>query len=85
VKYFPVIRKCGLLILAGISVWLVCIVFRPSKPLNEEPQYQGKKLTDWAKEIDQADFFRQPAFQLHQEKSEQAIAAIRQIGTNALP
>jgi|SRR5665213_786954 len=50
-----------------------------------EPEYQGKKLTDWAMEIDQADFFRPPAFQQHKEQSEQAIAAIRHIGINALP
>jgi hypothetical protein len=68
------------LALAGILAWVLCLVFHPV-----EPQYQGKKLTDWAKEIDQIDFFRPPDFQKHEPQSEQAIAAIRQIGTNALP
>jgi len=52
---------------------------------QSEPQYQGKGLTEWAAEIDRSDFFRLPAYQRHQRQNEQAIAAIRHIGTNALP
>jgi hypothetical protein len=78
--------RCFILVLlAGISIGLLCGIFQWFAPPPPEPQYQGKKLTDWAKEIDQLDFFRAPAFQQHQERSERAIAAIRQMGTNAFP
>jgi hypothetical protein len=85
-KISATIRKYIFFVLfAAIFVWLICIVFHPFESRYQEPQYQGKKLTDWAKEIDQSDFFRLPAYQLHPKQDEQAIAAIRQIGTNALP
>jgi hypothetical protein len=70
-------------LLAGIFIWRCAVQFHPPEP--PEPEYQGKKLTDWAKEIDRMDFFRQPKFQQHKAQSELALVAIRRIGTNALP
>jgi HEAT repeats len=72
-------------LLAGILVWLLCVVFHPFWRRLPEPQYEGKRLTEWALEIDQGDFFRMPAYQQHRQQDERAIAAIRHIGTNALP
>ncbi|MGH7990075.1 MAG: HEAT repeat domain-containing protein [Limisphaerales bacterium] len=75
-----------LIFLAEIFAWLLCIIFQPLEPHYQEPQYEGKKLTDWAKEIDQGAFFGHPLFPKNQrEQNELAIAAIRHIGTNALP
>jgi HEAT repeat protein len=70
-------------LLAGIFVWLLCIVFNPFEP--PEPQYQGKKLSDWAGAVDQGIFFGHLMFPTNREQSELAITAIRHIGTNALP
>jgi hypothetical protein len=85
-KSLAATRKCVIFLFGlGIIVCLACIIFHPFEPRHQEPQYQDKKLTEWAREIDQADFLRPPAFQLHQKQNEAAIAAIRQIGTNALP
>jgi hypothetical protein len=69
-KYFSFV------LLVGIVVWLLGVLLHPFEPRYQEPQYQGKKLTDWAKEIDQGDFFRAPAFQSHQKQNEPAIAAM---------
>ncbi|MGH7977547.1 MAG: HEAT repeat domain-containing protein [Limisphaerales bacterium] len=74
-----------LILLAGIFVWLLCIIFQPLESHYQEPEYGGKKLTDWAKGIDQNAFFGHPIFPKKREQSELAIAAIRHIGTNALP
>ena len=74
-----------LILLAGIFVWLFCIIFQPLEPHYQEPQYEGKKLTDWAQNVDQGTFFGHLIIPTDRKQSEQAIAAIRHIGTNALP
>ena len=76
-------RYVFFVLLAGIFVWLLCIIFHPFE--QPEPRYQGKNLTDWAEEIDQGAFFARTTDPSHQEQSELAISAIRHIGTNALP
>jgi hypothetical protein len=68
--------------LAVIFIWLLCVIYQPFEP--RQPEYQGKKLTDWAEEIDYGVFFGRPT-STDQEQSDRAISAIRQIGTNALP
>lgn len=73
------------ILFAGILTGAFCAVLFWFKSPPPEPQYQGKKLTAWAREIDQMDFFRQPAFQQHREQNERAITVIQQVGTNALP
>ena len=73
------------ILLAVIFAVLLGVVFYLRQPHDSEPEYQGKKLTDWAKEIDLVDFFRLPAYQQHRQQNEQATVAIRHIGTNALP
>jgi HEAT repeats len=70
-------------LLVGISIWLLCAIFQPFE--TKDPLYQGKKLTDWAEEIDQGAFSGRPTDLSHQKQSELAISAIRHIGTNALP
>lgn len=72
-------------LVAGLLVGLLCLAIDLFSPRQPEPQYQGKTLTAWALEIDRNDFLRVPAFQQNRERNQQAIAAIRQIGTNALP
>jgi HEAT repeats len=74
-----------LIVFAGIVICLLCLFAYLFVTTRQEPQYQGRKLTEWADEIDQQDFFRLIANQQHQKQNEQAIAAIRHIGTNALP
>jgi hypothetical protein len=74
-----------LLVAVGIFIWVACVVFEPFELHSLEPQYQGKKLTEWAREIDQSDFFRPAAYQQHPKQNAEAIAAIQHIGTNALP
>jgi HEAT repeats len=72
-------------LLAGSVIWLLCVIFQPFGP--KEPQYQGKKLTDWAGEItwvNQGIFFDH-LISTNQEQGVRAISAIRHIGTNALP
>lgn len=71
--------------LAGIFVALLCVIFHPFELRQQELEYQGKKLADWAREIDRSDFFRLPAYQQRPKQNAEAIAAIRHIGTNALP
>jgi HEAT repeat protein len=75
----------ALLMTIGIFIWAACVAFEPFELRSPEPQYQGKKLTEWAREIDQSDFFRLPAYQQHPKQNAEAIAAIQHIGTNALP
>ena len=72
-------------LLAGIGMGFIWVFVSFYEPSLSEPQYEGRKLTEWAREVDQGDFFRPLALRQHKEKSEQAIVAIRQIGTNALP
>jgi hypothetical protein len=74
-----------LLVAVGIFIWAACVVFEPFELHSPEPQYQGKKLTEWAREIDQMDFLRLPAYRQHPKQNAEAIAAIQHIGTNALP
>jgi HEAT repeats len=68
-KFFSVIRKFWLLILGGIILWLVLVFSRPF-----EPHYQGKSLSAWAPYV----------FSSGSERND-AVEAIRHIGTNALP
>ena len=76
-KSFATTRKYVIfLFLSGIVVWLLYAIFHPF-----EPQYQDKKLTEWAREIDQGDFFRQPAFQLHQRQNEAATQSKHKLYT----
>jgi hypothetical protein len=79
-----VLKWIFFILLAGVLIEALYLSFYPS-PRQPEPQYQGRKLTEWARDIDQSDFFRQPQYQQHEAKSEQAIAAVQHIGTNALP
>lgn len=65
---------------AGIFGWLAVATFHPSEP--QEPEYQGKKLTDWAKEVYPTDMVSSPALRAQNDR---AVAAIQHIGTNALP
>jgi hypothetical protein len=74
---FLTFRKCLLLALAGIFLWLLCAVFHPF-----EPRYQGKRLTAWAKEAFPTYMAMSPELRA---KSDRAAAVIQQIGTNALP
>ena len=77
-------RNCLFIVfLVGISIWLLCVIFQPFE--TKGPLYQGKKLTDWAEETDQGVVFLGHPTSTNQEQSELAIAAIRHIGTNALP
>ena len=43
-----------------------------------EPEYQGKKLTDWLRELEAAPDMASPRWR-------ESVAAIRAIGTNGLP
>jgi HEAT repeat protein len=70
-------------LLGGFLVWSLCSIFHPFEP--KEPQYQGKKLSDWSAEIDPGVFSGHPLSSSNQEQSNLAISAIRHIGTNALP
>ncbi len=46
--------------------------------LSREPEYQGRKLTDWLRELEAATDMASPQWR-------DSVAAIRAIGTNALP
>ena len=63
-------RNLVLTLLAVLGFVLLCLGLRP-----REPVYQGKRLSDWFRELDSW-----PA-----KGSEPATKAIREIGTNALP
>jgi len=53
---------------------------------EKEPEYQGKKLSEWVQAyIPKAYFSRYPADAAAHSKSHEAEVAIRHIGTNALP
>jgi HEAT repeats len=72
-----------LVVLAGIFIWVFCIIFQPFEP--REPQYEGKKLTNWAKEVCPLEPFspkdwRSPAVRAQNER---AVAAIQHIGAKA--
>lgn len=74
-------RRCRVWLLLGILLWLVCLIFHPL-----EPRYQGTRLSEWAKiltfyEWECSNEDEQKLFNRHGE----AVAAIRQIGTKALP
>lgn len=70
---------------AGVLTGVFCAVFWALKPGPSEPQYQGKKLTAWMGEIDSGFFAGHSLSVTNRQESELAVAAIRQIGTNALP
>jgi len=70
-------------LLACVCLWLFCAIFHPFEP--REPEYQGKKLSDWGMQINQGVFFDSPGSEANYEQSKIAISAIRHIGTNALP
>ncbi len=83
-KISATILKCFFFILlAGIVVWLLCVIFHPFE--SQEPEYQGKKLTDWAKEVYplyplQSKDRRPPALRAQNDR---AVAAIQHIGAKA--
>lgn len=59
----------GLVVLA-LSLWFVLSA--------REPEYQGKKLTHWLRQMERSPDIESPDWQ-------EAVRALRQIGTNALP
>jgi HEAT repeats len=64
-------RMAGTIIAGVISLGLAFHLLQPRQPV-----YQGRTLSQWLKDID---YGRSPATR------EQALAAIREMGTNALP
>jgi HEAT repeat protein len=67
-----------LIILMGAVAWLVL-----RKP--EEPVYQGKPLQAWLAQYDATMFAGNAPPGLREAKREEATAALKQIGTNAIP
>ena len=87
-KISAAIRRSFLFVLlavAGIFVWSLCAFFGPFEPRLPEPQFQGKKLTDWAQDVFPSNYLASVSNPVLRAKSDRAVAAIRQIGTNALP
>jgi hypothetical protein len=74
-----------LLAVAGIFVWSLCAFFGLFEPRLPEPQFQGKKLTDWAQDVFPSDYLPYVSNPALRAKNDRAIAAIRQMGTNTLP
>ncbi len=68
-------KRAGILI---ATVAVISAVTGTWLAWNREPVYQGKSLTAWLEEID---YQQSP----RDEKSSNAIEAVRQIGTDALP
>jgi hypothetical protein len=67
-------------LLAGIFVWLFCAIFHPV-----EPRYQGRRLTEWAKEVCPLPPYypkdwRSPELRAQNDR---AVAAIQHIGAKA--
>jgi hypothetical protein len=55
-KYFSFV------LLVGIVVWLLGVLLHPFEPRYQEPQYQGKKLTDWQRRLTRVIFSEPPLF-----------------------
>lgn len=83
-KIFGTTRKYVFFILmAGILGWLIVAIFHPF-----EPRYQGKRLSAWAKDILNWEVREDMDAQKLGEaeaKRDEALEAIRHIGTKALP
>src|SRR6185436_9207850 len=75
-------RKWWIGLVAVIVVAIGAVVFWP-RP--KEPEYQGKKLSEWLEicRYDRLPKYGNPA--VPEEQLRVAVKAIRQIGTNALP
>lgn len=74
-------RNCVFFVLlAGIFVWLLFAIFRPF-----EPRYQGKRLTEWAKEVCPLEPFSPKDWRSSElrAQNDRAVAAIQHIGANA--
>jgi len=65
----------GLLLLA-VAIGAIVVCFRPER----EPEYGGKKLSEWAKIYSETFDFPNGS-----QQTQQASEAIRHIGTNAIP
>jgi HEAT repeat protein len=80
----PVTAQKGVLffsiLLVGILVWLFCVIFHPL-----EPRYQGKRLTEWAKEVCPLEPFSPKDWRSSQVRAQndRAVAAIQRIGAKA--
>ncbi len=80
-KAFATTQKCFFIaLLVGVFVWLLFATFHPF-----EPRYQGKRLTQWAKEVCPLEPFlpndwRSPELRAQNDR---AVAAIQHIGAKA--
>ena len=80
-KISAIIRRSCAFILAGIFLWLLCIIFHPF-----EPRYEGKRLSAWTKDLFFIEgFIKDPRTPTVRQKHEQAVAAIQHMGVRILP
>jgi HEAT repeat protein len=78
-------RKIAVVSLALVTILCVCVLLRP--PGRNEPVYRGRSLTQWLVRLDDGQAYGISSSSMpHLSRRQlEAAAAIRAIGTNALP
>jgi|ERR1700722_8860542 hypothetical protein len=75
-------KRFWLTVIVGVVLFVGWLVLRPTGP--EEPSYQGRKLSVWLNVYDSAQANYQN-YQNNEAPKQEAVRAIKQIGTNAIP